>query len=470
MVRRDGRNPFSLVHLISRSLALNSPVRLQDPARRIVTQIDRYVLILFLRTVCVCFLSLAGIFIVFHAFTAMDDLIAQSKVGDSLPLVLAKFYGPYLLLLFDMTGTIITLMAFLFTAGWLRRTGELTATLSAGVSHGRILRPMVIASLAIISVQLANREWVIPRFRDSLTMKAKNLSGDIEQAVMPTYDQSSGILIEGDKLRTLGRVISRPNFRLYSDYAGFGDVLLAREAIWWDPVAMAEWRAEKGPTEPAGPDIAGPDTASSQLASAGTANFGIDAKRSSWKDLAGRTGMPDVTGYLLQGVRRPEQLSSVPSAGLSSREDMVILTPADQPWLGPTECFVVTSIHPNMLQTQDTATKLASVMELAGRVRNPAVHSSMALRTTTHERIVRAPLDFALILLVLPMVVNRRGRKLFVLIGSAVGLIIAFFALKTVASTLGGSTTLVTPGIAAWIPLLIIGPLAYSRYRHVQTV
>ncbi|PHQ36626.1 LptF/LptG family permease [Rhodopirellula bahusiensis] len=430
-----------------------------------MTQIDRYVLILFLRTVCVCFLSLAGIFIVFHAFTAMDDLIAQSKVGDSLPLVLAKFYGPYLLLLFDMTGTIITLMAFLFTAGWLRRTGELTATLSAGVSHGRILRPMVIASLVIISVQLANREWVIPRFRDSLTMKAKNLSGDIEQAVMPTYDQSSGILIEGDKLRTLGRVISRPNFRLYSEYAGFGDVLLAREAIWWDPVAMAEWRSEMGPTEQ--PQST---TASSQLASIDEAASGVDGKRTSWTDLAGRTGMPDITGYLLRGVRRPEQLGDVPSVGLASREDLVILTPADQPWLGPTECFVVTSIHPNMLQTQDTATKLASVMELAGRVRNPAVHSSMALRTTTHERIIRAPLDFALILLVLPMVVNRRGRKLFVLIGSAVGLIIGFFALKTIASTLGGSTNLITPGIAAWIPLLIIGPLAYSRLRHVQTV
>ncbi|WP_037248942.1 LptF/LptG family permease [Rhodopirellula baltica] len=430
-----------------------------------MTQIDRYVLILFLRTVCVCFLSLAGIFIVFHAFTAMDDLIAQSKVGDSLPLVLAKFYGPYLLLLFDMTGTIITLMAFLFTAGWLRRTGELTATLSAGVSHGRILRPMVIASLAIISIQLANREWVIPRFRDSLTMKAKNLSGDIEQAVMPTYDQSSGILIEGDKLRTLGRVISRPNFRLYSEYAGFGDVLLAREAIWWDPEAMAEWRTEMGPTVPTRSNTASPQTTSTP-----STPSGMDGKRSSWTDLAGRTGMPEVTGYLLQGVRRPEQLDSVPSAGLSSREDLVIFTPADQPWLGPTECFVATSIHPNMLQTQDTATKLASVMELAGRVRNPAVHSSMALRTTTHERIVRAPLDFALILLVLPMVVNRRGRKLFVLIGSAVGLIIAFFALKTIASALGGSTTMVTPGIAAWIPLLIIGPLAYSRYRHVQTV
>lgn len=420
-----------------------------------VTQIDRYVLVLFLRTVLVCFLSLAGIFIVFHAFTAMDDLIAQSKAGEPLPLVLGKFYGPYLLLLFDMTGTIITLMAFLFTAGWLRRTGELTATLSAGVSHGRILRPMVMASLVIITVQLANREWVIPRFRDSLTMKAKNLSGDTEQAVMPTYDQAAGILIEGDRMRSLARVIYRPNFRLYSDYAGFGEVLLADEAIWWDPEETRVWLQGGNAVSPAATES---NTSDDEPAT-------VD-----WTDLTSRQGMPETTGYLLRGVRRPEDLRRVPSAGPAAMEQLMLLTPADQSWLGPDECFVVTSIDPNMLQTQETATKLASVLELSGRIRNPAVHSSMALRTLTHERIVRAPLDFALILLVLPMVVNRRGRKLFVLIASAVGLVIGFFALKTIASTLGGSTNLVTPGVAAWIPLLVIGPLAYSRLRHVQTV
>ena len=54
-----------------------------------------------------------------------------------------RYYGPYMLLLFDWTGAIIALIAFLFTIGWLRRTGELTAILSAGISHGRILRPMI---------------------------------------------------------------------------------------------------------------------------------------------------------------------------------------------------------------------------------------------------------------------------------------------------------------------------------------
>lgn len=388
-----------------------------------MTKIDRYVLLLFLRTVFVCFMSLAGIFIVFHAFTAFDDLVAQSAKGQSLVIVALRFYGPYLILLFDMTGAIITLMAFLFTVGWLRRTGELTATLSAGISHGRILRPMVIAALVIITGQLVSRELIIPQFRNSLTMKAENMNGEVEQAVRPTFDQATGILIEGAKLRAQSGTIMRPNFRIDSEYGEFGDLLIAGQATW----IPATWNPAEG-SRP--------------------------------------------SGYLLDNVKRPESIDTIASAGRlkDGEEQLVLMTAADQPWLSKGQCFMATSVHPNMLQTQDTAIRLASVLELAGRIRNPDVHSSLALQTTMHERIVRAPLDFGLVLLILPMVVNTRDRKLFVMIGSAVGIVLLFFLLKTIASALGGSGTLVSPGVAAWLPLLIVCPLAFARLRAVQHV
>ncbi|MCM2369550.1 LptF/LptG family permease [Aporhodopirellula aestuarii] len=394
-----------------------------------MTKIDRYILILFLRTVMVCFLSLAGIFIVFHAFTAFEDLVNQTRSGDSLVWVLVRFYGPYLILLFDMTGAIITLMAFLFTVGWLRRTGELTATLSAGVSHGRIFRPMVIASLVIITGQLLSRELVIPQFRSSLTMKAEDLNGEVEQAVRPTFDRLSGVLIEGARLKTKALTIEKPNFRIDSDYEGFGDMLIAEEAIWVEP----------------------------------------EEDNAAWSGLAqGHDSGPPAAGYWLRNVKRPEGIDRIASAGRGN--ELILLTSADQPWLSPGECFLVTSVHPNILQTQDTATRLASVWELSGRVRNPAVHCSLALQTQVHERIVRAPLDFGLVMLILPMVVNPRGRKLFVMIGSAVGMVLGFFALKTLAGALGGSGTLVTPAMAAWLPLLVVCPLAFVRLRAVQNV
>lgn len=379
-----------------------------------MTRIDRYVLLLFLRTVLVCFCSLAGIFIVFHAFNSMDDLVEQGRREGGMWAVALRYYGPYMLLLFDWTGAIIALMALLFTVGWLRRTGELTATLAAGISHGRILKPMVVATVAIIAIQLFNRECVIPRFRDSLTMEAEDIGGEIEHAILPRDDLTSGILIEGQSLRTPSDVIVEPSFRLYGDYPGFGDLLLARSATWQ--------RAEGGRP----------------------------------------------SGYRLEGVRRPEHIDRLPSA--ANEEHLVLMTSHDQPWLSPGQCFVATSVHPNLLQQSQSATRMASVVELARRVRDPAVHSSASVRILLHERIIRPALDFSLVLLGLPLVVNRRQRNLFVMIGAAIGIVLFFFGIKTLASAMGGNGYLLTPSLAAWVPLWVIGPWGFVRWCDVQTL
>ena len=94
----------------------------------------------------------------------------------------------------------------------------------------------------------------------------------------------------------------------------------------------------------------------------------------------------------------------------------------------------------------------------------------MSLQVLLHERIIRPPLDFSLILLGLPLVVNRRGRNLFVMIGAAMLTVLVFFMIKTLANAMGGGGYLLAPAMAAWLPLLLIGPVAYARLRDVQTV
>jgi lipopolysaccharide export system permease protein len=379
-----------------------------------VTTIDRYLLVLFVRTAVICFFSLAGIFVVFHAFTSMDDLVKQGQAEDGLVRVMMRYYGPYMLLLFDWTGSIIALIAFLFSIGWLRRTGELTAILSAGVSHGRIFRPILIASSLIVGLQLVNRELVLPRYRDVLTMKAKDIAGENEQPILAQYDKVNRVLIDGRSLVTRSDLIREPSFRLDGNYPGFGDLLLADSARWLDAT-------EEHPA-----------------------------------------------GYLLDGVQRPEKIESVPSVGAKDR--LVLMTGRDQIWLGARQCFFATTIHTDFLQTNQSATRMASVAELAERIRNPAVHSSMGLKVLVHERVLRMPLDYALILLGLPMVVNRQGRNMFVMIGAAMLTVVIFFAIKTLAGALGSSGYLLSPSMSAWLPLLLLGPVAYVRLRDVQLV
>ncbi len=379
-----------------------------------MTKIDRYILTLFLRTVLICFCSIAGIFVVFHAFTSMDELVSQGQTDGGLVWVMARFYGPYLLLLFDWTGAIITLMAFLFTVGWLRRTGELTSTLAAGISHGRLLRPMVLASLLIVTAQAGSRELVLPNYRDALSMKAKDINGESEKSISPQYDKVNRVLIDGRSLLPQTNVVNDPSFRLDGDFPGFGDLLLAPTCRW----------------------------------------VGTDQHHPA--------------GYLMDNVKYPENIDQLPSVGIGDRP--ILFTSRDQDWLMPRQCFFATTVHIDLLQRNQSAARMASIAELIGRVKNPAIHSSLSLQVLLHERIIRPALDFSLILLGLPLVVNRRGRNLFVMISAAMGTVLTFFVLKTLFGAMGGNGFWVSPALAAWMPLIILGPFAYTRYREVQTL
>ncbi|OYP32249.1 hypothetical protein CGZ80_19440 [Rhodopirellula sp. MGV] len=380
-----------------------------------MTQIDRYILNLYLRTFTVSFLSLSGIFIVFHAFTNMTELAELAeKRSASLGFVMAEFYGPYLLLLFDWTGAIIALMAVLFVVGWLRRTGELTSTLAAGVSHGRIFRSMVVASGLIILAQFASRELALPKLRDVLSMKNRDITGDNPQPILPSYDNISGILLQGESILPRSRTIINPRFSIDGDYAGFDDALVAKTAQWLP--------ADENHDE----------------------------------------------GYLFQFVEIPKNIDELDSAGVGKRK--VLMTSKQHPWISSGECFVATPVNAEILQTDQSSTRLCSTWHLAERLRNPAVHNAISITVLLHERLIRVPLDFSLVLLGLPLVVNRRDRKLFVMIASAMWMVLFFFALKTLGSALGGAGILFSPAMSAWIPLLVFGPIAFMRYREVQTL
>jgi len=379
-----------------------------------VTKIDRYILVLFLRTALICFCSIAGIFVVFHAFSHMEDLLRQGQQQGSLITVFIRCYGPYMLLLFDMTGAIITLMAFLFTVGWLRRTGELTAILSAGISHGRIFQPIVYASLTIILVQLANRELLLPNYRDSLSFKAKKVFADGEEPISLQKDYMNQVSLDGDGLDVKTNLIHRPNFRLDGDYPGFGEILVADTAQWLE----------------------------------------ADTKHDA--------------GYLLNDVEFPVAIDELESVGLEDR--VILFTPKDFPWLQKGQCFFATAVHPELLRDNKEAKSRASVAALISRMRNPAIFNPPSLEVMLHERMVRVPLDFGLILLGLPIVINRHGRALFFMVGVAMFTVLGFFVVKTIGTTLGSNGIWLSPSMAAWLPLIVVAPIAYVRYRESHLV
>ena len=64
------------------------------------------------------------------------------------------------------------------------------------------------------------------------------------------------------------------------------------------------------------------------------------------------------------------------------------------------------------------------------------------------------------------MILNRNGRNLFVMIAAVSMTVLAFFAIKTVSGAMGSGGYLLSPMMAAWMPLIILGPIAYVRLRE----
>ncbi|MCH7728263.1 MAG: LptF/LptG family permease, partial [Planctomycetes bacterium] len=111
--------------------------------------IDRYILRMFIKVLLVSFISLAGLFIVIDAFNNLEEFISYGEEQGSTLAVLCDYYGARLLTFFDTTSALLAMIAAIFVVVWMQSSNELTAVEAAGVSKIRIIKPLVLAVIAV---------------------------------------------------------------------------------------------------------------------------------------------------------------------------------------------------------------------------------------------------------------------------------------------------------------------------------
>ena len=119
--------------------------------------IDRYIGRAQLHAFVVVFVSLAGLYFVFDAFTNMEEFITHAAETGSLARLLAGYYSCRLVWFFDATSPVITLASGMFALSWLERHNELTALLAAGVTRWRIARPVLVFAAGVSLLAAANQ-------------------------------------------------------------------------------------------------------------------------------------------------------------------------------------------------------------------------------------------------------------------------------------------------------------------------
>jgi lipopolysaccharide export system permease protein len=370
-----------------------------------MTIIDRYLLRQFAQNFIVCLVSLTGVFIVFDAFSHMDDFMQVAK-GVELFKVMVAYYGYQSLFLFDRISPLLVLMAAMFTMAWIQRHQELTALMAAGISRIRVVKPVLAAAATITLVALVNREMVIPKIKDQIAKRPSGLKGNVIEELVPQYDEFTNVLICGHNLVIDKKKIEQPVFVL----------LLTKEPL---RVYGKSWVAA-------------------------TAQF-----------LPANESHPN--GYLLEDVTEPKSIAQRSSIFLEGRP--VLMTPQDNPsWLKPNEAFVVSDLTIDELTPEMSMRRFASTGELIWSLKHHS-YFSPDVRVMIHSRIVQPVLDLTLLFLGLPLVVARDNRNVFVAIGICIGLVALFFLVSIACQQLGVGMW-ISPALAAWAPLMVFVPAA----------
>jgi len=375
------------------------------------TIIDRYMLRQYLQVLMICFMSLAGLYIVIDGFGHLDHFVDYADKYGSLLATIGQYYAYRSLAFFDWMSGILALVAAMFTVTWIQRHHEMTALLAAGIPRLRVLRPVIYAAICVSLLAVANRELVIPQTREQLATDTKNLGGQQAAKMQSRFDSQTDVLIGGDTIVFADQKIVHPNFVLPLGLDQYGRQLTAAEARY----------------------------------------------------LPEHDGRPG--GYLLSGLTAPKVLLSQPALQLGDRP--VVLTPTSAPWLGPNQVFVVSGVSFELLAAGSTWRDYASTRELIDELRRPSTDLGADVRYAIHSRLLQPMLDTTLLFLGLPLVVSRGNRNPYFAIGLCVGVVALFMVVKLSCHSLC-LTGWLQPPLAAWLPLMVFAPVAVAMSGALQ--
>lgn len=369
--------------------------------------LDRQMIYSYVKAYLICLVSLLGLFIVIDLFMNLDDF---TQGGRPLHVVLehiGKYYGYKSTQVFDRLCEAIVLLAGMFTVAWMQRNNELLPLLSAGVSTRRVVRPVLFASCGMLALSVLNQEFILPNIDVYLVERREDPSGEKEIEVKGARERN-GILIVGETATKKDLTIKK--FSCVIPPAGGRNssilILQAREAVY----------VPRDPDDP-------------------------------HKKLTG--------GWLLK--------SATPAAleGWSAEE---VLQP-----LGPNRYFLYTRDV-----DFDTATRPKNwfmympTYGLYEEINKPGNNQLSSLAVIFHMRLTRPALGMILVLLGLSVILRDQTRNVFISAGMCLVLCGLFFATCFFCQYLGNQEFL-APATAAWLPVLVFGPLSFVMFDAVHT-
>ena len=374
--------------------------------------IDRYLTFAFLKIFLICFVSLSGLFIVIDVFTNLNAVMSIAEARGGMLNAIVEFYGPRTLDFFDrMTGALV-LIAGIFSIALMQRRRELTAIEAAGIGKFRVVRPVLLLSFVVIALSVANREFLLPKYKTQLSRDAKNFLETDSVQMNIIKDHETGVLIRGDELEPIHSRIT--------------DAVIQLPIYLSDTISRMN--AQYGYLKPA------------------------------------ERGRP--AGIMMDNVTKPENLMEMSS--LKNGEEIIVYSPKDFDWLKPNQCFIASSVTPEQMAFGQSETGYESLEEMIASVQQPSQWYSRNKRVAIHSRILRPVLDMTLLLLGLPLIISQTNKNLFAAAGICVGVIAAMQLTILGCQSLGSLSIIKSAALSAWLPAIVFLPLATLSMRILR--
>lgn len=374
--------------------------------------LDRYLTLAFIKIFLICFISLTGLYIVIHLFTNLDEIVRITGENGSMKDTLLSFYGPRVLEFFDRMAGVLILIAGIFSIALMQRRRELTAIQAAGVGKFRMVRPIVYASIAIITLSVLNREFLLPKYKQQLTRTAQNWDDNDALGMNITKDHDTGILFRGEQLEPAHQRIRGPIIQL--------PIYLSD--------SISRMNADYGYLKPA--------------------------------------SVHHPAGITMHNLTKPENMLEISNMKIGDK--VVVFSPKDCSWLKPNQCFIATNVTLEQLAFGQEDSGYESLGEMIASVKQPSQWYSRGKRIAIHSRIIRPVLDIVLLLFGLPLIISQTNKNLLAAAGISVGVILLVQVTTLGSQSLGSLSIIKSAALAAWLPAIIFVPLASLSMRTLR--
>lgn len=427
----------------------------------------------FVKAYFICYVSLVGLYVVIDAFSNLDEFTKRADGVVEVMQIMARYYTVHQSQFFDQLSGVIGMMAAIFTVTWMQRNNEQLAMLAAGISTYRAIRPVLISSVMVGLLVVGNQELIMPRFAEELS-KTHDDDGIQKVHVSSRYDPRK-IMIHGNEADRATKSIMPFYSTIPVTIYGKMHDIKAVQATYVPPdhptaPLKGGWLIRRAVINPPLDDATLRDENSVLSRVVDLQGFPppyLQPKGSGSSSQADPLGAP-----LLLPHTDIAYIVSLPSFPLSFNPAVLKAQVLSDRWseLSRGDYFLKTSLTFQAITRKPTWYQFAPTFDLIQGLTDPSTEGSerLDIATFVHIRLLRPVLSINLLFMSLPLVLGGYGRNTFINLGFALGNSAMFYGAIIFCQYLA-AFTIVSPELAAWLPLIVFGTIATLRWGQIRT-